>query len=205
MFWSCASRVTFWTAYEVIFLWAYANNMLPFYLDWTTHPVWFVLMFVAILFCSSFHFYFIHRLLHWLPLYKIAHAVHHRNDNIAPWSGLSMHPIEHVIYFSSVLIHVVLSSHPIHLFFHVQWKLFGAVTSHMGFDSLLFRGKPIFALGTFHLQPHHRYYHCNYGYEDMPCDKWLGSNHHGTPEALARMRARQRARTRAAEQQDDRC
>ena len=112
MLWSLASGVTFWTAYEAFFMWAYANDLLPYYLDWTAHPVLFVLMLLAIPFWASLHFYFIHRLLHWPPLYRIAHAVHHRNDNTGPWSGLSMHPIEHIIYLSSVLIHVVLASAP---------------------------------------------------------------------------------------------
>ena len=120
MFWSCASGVTVWTAYEVPFMWAYANEKLPFYLDVSAHPVWFVLMLMMIPFWTSMQFYFTHRALHWKPLFRIAHAVHHRNDNIGPWSGFSMHPIEHVIYLSSVLIHVVVASHPIHILFHMQ-------------------------------------------------------------------------------------
>ena len=198
IFWSCASGVTFWTAYEVFFMWAYANDMLPFYLDWTTHPIWFVSMFVAIPFWGSLHFYFIHRLLHWAPLYRIAHAVHHRNENVGPWSGNSMHPIEHIIYFSSVLIHAVVASHPIHVIFHLQWNIFGGATTHSGFDSLMFKGKPLFDLGSFHHQLHHRYHTCNYGNRFMPWDKWFGTDHDGTPEALARIRERRRARLRTA-------
>ena len=47
IFWSCASGVTLWTLYEVFFVWAYANGMLPT-VGWNAHPVWFVLLFVAI-------------------------------------------------------------------------------------------------------------------------------------------------------------
>ncbi len=193
IFWTCASGVTIWTAYECFFLWAYANDYLPYYLEWTRHPVWFVLMFLAIPFWASFHFYCVHRLLHWPPLYKVAHALHHRNDNPGPWSGLSMHPIEHVLYLSSVLIHVVLMSHPIHILFHNQWNTLGAATSHTGYDSILLKDKPIFALGAFHHQLHHRYYNCNYGNTFTPCDKWFGSDLDGTPESLAKMRERWRA------------
>jgi sterol desaturase/sphingolipid hydroxylase (fatty acid hydroxylase superfamily) len=198
MIWSLASGVTFWTAYEVFFMWAYANDWLPFYLDWTAHPVLFVATLAAIPFWASFHFYVIHRLLHWPPLYKVAHALHHRNDNIGPWSGLSMHPIEHVIYLSSVLIHVVIASHPIHIFFHMQWNTLGAATSHAGFDSLLVKGVPILKLGSFHHQLHHRYYHCNYGNEFMPWDRWFGSDNDGTPEAIAKMRQSRRAQANPA-------
>ena len=70
MLWSCASGVTFWTAYEAGFMWAYANDLLPFYLRVNDHPVWFALTLVMIPFWASLHFYFVHRLLHWKPLYR---------------------------------------------------------------------------------------------------------------------------------------
>ena len=144
IFWSCASGITIATAYEVFFMWGYANDLLPFYLDWKKHPIWFVSTLIAIPFWSSIHFYLIHRLVHWKPLYKLAHAVHHRNDNIGPWSGISMHPIEHVIYLSSILIHAVVASHPVHIFFQTNWNTIGAAASHTGFESITIRDKPIF-------------------------------------------------------------
>ena len=190
IFWSCASGITIATAYEVFFMWGYANDLLPFYLDWKKHPIGFALTLVAIPFWSSIHFYLIHRLLHWKPLYKLAHAVHHRNDNIGPWSGISMHPIEHIIYLSSILIHVVVTSHPLLIFFHTQWNTIGAATSHAGFESISFRGKPVFLLGSFHHQLHHRFHNCNYGNFLVRCDQWFGTDHDGTAEAWARIRRR---------------
>ena len=190
--WSCASGVTLWTAYEALFMWAYANELLPFYLDARANAPWFALTLLMIPFWTSLHFYLIHRLLHWRPLYRIAHAVHHRNNNIGPWSGISMHPIEHLIYFSSVLIHAVLASHPIHVLFHMHWNALGAAVTHTGFESITFRGRPILMLGSFHHQLHHRYYDCNYGNPPTPCDKWFGSDHDGTPEAMAEIRRRRR-------------
>ena len=179
-------------------MWAYANDLLPFYLDWRAHPVWFAFTFVAVIFWTSLHFYFVHRFLHWKPLYRLAHSLHHRNDNLGPWSGLSMHPIEHVIYLSSVLIHLVVLSHPIHIFFHMQWNTLGAAWTHAGFESLLFKNRSVLKLGSFHHQLHHRFYDCNYGNEFTPCDRWFGTNHDGTPEAMARIRERRRARHRLA-------
>ncbi len=187
IFWSCASGVTLWTAYEAFFMWAYANDLPP-YLDWSANPVWFVLLFVAIPFWNSVHFYVVHRLLHWKPLYQVAHALHHRNVNVGPWSGLSMHPIEHVLYLSSVLIHVVVPSHPIHIFFHMMFLTLAAATTHTGFADLLFKIRAVLKLGAFHHQLHHRYFHCNYGNEYVPCYKWFGSDHDGTPEATVRMK-----------------
>ena len=191
MLWTCASGVTFWTAYEVLFVWAYANQLVP-YLAWSDNPVWFALLFVLIPVWSSFHFYWVHRWLHWKPLYRLAHSLHHRNVNVGPWSGLSMHPVEHVIYMSSVMIHWVVASHPIHVFFHMYWLTLGAATSHTGYEGVVVNDKNRLKLGFFFHQLHHRYFECNYGNADMPWDKWFGSFHDGTPEATEKIRERRR-------------
>ena len=138
------------------------------------------------------HFYWIHRWLHWPPLYKLAHALHHRNTNVGPWSGLSMHPVEHLLFFSSVLIHWIIAAHPIHILFHMQHQALTAATSHTGFEGLLVKDKNRLALGTFHHQMHHRYFECNYGNLEVPWDRWFGSFHDGTEEAHERMKVRRR-------------
>ena len=62
---------------------------------------------------ADLHFYVVHRVLHQIPrLYKMVHKVHHRSINTDPWSGLSMHPVEHVLYFSAALLVLVLPSTP---------------------------------------------------------------------------------------------
>ena len=195
MLYTLASGVTIWTAYEVFFFWAYANNFLPHYLEIRNHPISFVLIFLIIPFWSSLHFHFAHRLLHWRPLFKLAHAVHHRNVSLGPWSGFSMHPLEHVIYLSTVLIHVVLPSHPIHIIFHMQWEAIGASSSHSGFEALTVRGVPIIGLTSFHHQLHHKYLDCNYGNQLVATDKWFDCNHDGMLEATTEVRRRQRERT----------
>ncbi len=179
IFWTLTSGVFFWTGFEAIMLWAMANGYAPMLL-WTQNPVWFFGMLLLTPLWISFHFYWVHRLLHWPPMYKLAHALHHRNTNVGPWSGLSMHPIEHVLFFSSVLIHWVLAAHPIHILFHMQHQALTASTSHAGFDALLVKDKNTLSLGTFHHQLHHRYFECNYGNLEVPWDKYFGSYHDGT-------------------------
>ena len=194
IFWSLASGVTVWTAYEVVGMWAYANGLMPF-LSWSDNPVWFVAMFVLIpLFGGNFHFYWIHRLIHWQPLYRTVHHLHHRNVVMGPWSGLSMHPVEHLIYLSSTLIHVVLASHPIHFIFHLQTKVLQAPTSHAGFEKVTAGEESDKGLrvGDFFHQLHHRYFECNYGGPEIPFDHWFGTFHDGTPEATKRIRERMR-------------
>jgi len=182
IFWTLSSGVFFWTAFEVLMVWAFANGYAPL-LIWNQNPVWFVVLFFLTPIWISFHFYWVHRLLHWPPLYKIAHGLHHRNTNIGPWSGLSMHPIEHILFFSSVLIHWVVSAHPIHILFHMQHQAITAATSHAGFENLLVKDKKRLSLGNFHHQMHHRYFECNYGNLEVPWDKLFGSYHDGTEQS----------------------
>ncbi|MGI9306252.1 MAG: sterol desaturase family protein [Gammaproteobacteria bacterium] len=193
IFWSCTSGVLVWSAYEVLMTWCYANGYLAIS-DWDLNPFWFLAIFFLIPIWESFYFYWIHRFLHWPPLYRIAHSLHHRNTNIGPWSGLSMHPIEHLIYFSSVLIHFAIVSHPVHMVFHLQFYALVAVTTHTGFDHLFLKNKNRLSLGTFHHQMHHRYFECNYGNLDVPWDILFGSFHDGTEKARDKMRARLKLR-----------
>lgn len=44
------------------------------------------------------HFYIAHRFLHIRCCYKYVHALHHRNNDPEPFSGMCMHPVEH-LYF----------------------------------------------------------------------------------------------------------
>lgn len=190
MLWTLASGVTVWTGFEVLMTWGYANGYMP-YLTWDTSPIWFVALFLLQPIWGSFHFYWIHRFLHWPPLYRLAHSVHHRNINIGPWSGMSMHPVEHILYLSSGLIHCIVASHPVHMLFHMQVKALEAATSHSGYESLLRNeDEPALRLGDFFHQMHHRYFECNYGTLEMPWDRWFGSFHDGSPEADTRIRER---------------
>ncbi len=189
MFWTLVSGVTIWTGFEVLMFWGYANGYVPLLL-WSDNPYWFVALFLLQPLWGSIHFYWIHRFLHWPPLYKLAHSLHHRNINIGPWSGMSMHPIEHLLYLSSAMIHWVVLSHPIHFLFHMQFKALEAVTSHAGFESFVVKDKSRLAMGDFFHQLHHRYFECNYGTLEMPWDRWFGSFHDGSVEANDKMRER---------------
>lgn len=189
MFWTVASGVTAWTGYEVLYFWAAANGYAP-QIDFAGNPVWFVAWLVIIPIWSSFHFYWIHRLLHWPPMYRLAHSLHHRNINIGPWAGISMHPVETALYFSSVLIHFVVPSHPVHVLFHLYLEGLNPAFSHSGFEGVLVKDKKRVEAGDFFHQLHHRYFECNYGTSEMPWDKLFGSFHDGSEAATAATRAR---------------
>ncbi len=191
VFWTLASGVTLWTAYEVMMFWAMANGYAPM-LDWESNPVTFIVILFLTPMWISFHFYWIHRVLHWPPLYRMAHALHHRNTNVGPWSGLSMHPIETFMFFSSVCIHFLVAAHPVHILFHMFHQGITAATSHTGFEGLLVKDKNRLHLGNFHHQMHHRYFECNYGNLEVPWDKVFGSFHDGTDVSHARFKQRRK-------------
>ncbi|MEO1264595.1 MAG: sterol desaturase family protein [Pseudomonadota bacterium] len=191
MFWTLGSGVGIWTAYEVLLFWAMANGYAPV-LTWSESPVWFVALFLLIPLWESFYFYWIHRLLHVPFFYKHVHALHHRNINVGPWSGLSMHPVEHVIFLGSGLIHFLVPASPVHILYHMQYLTLTAATTHCGFEGVVMNDKNRLKLGTFHHQMHHRYFECNYGSLEVPWDRVFGSFHDGTPEANARMQERRR-------------
>ena len=84
MFWSLCSALPIWTAYECIMLWCHSNDYMLFPIhNWLDHPIYFcILLFVLIPVIHHIHFYFIHRLIHWPPLYKYVHSLHHKNVQV---------------------------------------------------------------------------------------------------------------------------
>ena len=101
MIWSLGSALPIWTAYEVLTLWLFANGYIPF-IGIDQHPIYFFVLLLLIPLFRELHFYAVHRLIHWPPLYHAVHKLHHNNVNPGPWSGLAMHPVEHLLYFSGV-------------------------------------------------------------------------------------------------------
>lgn len=191
IFWSIASGVTVWTLYEVLYFWGVANNVIPT-LGFTSNPIAFVGWLLILPIFNSAHFYLIHRLLHWPPLFKRVHLLHHKNIHIGPWSGMSMHPVEHIIYISSVLIHFIIASHPVIVLLHLYMRCMAPAFSHSGFEKLLIKDKTVTEAADFHHQLHHKYFECNYGTVEMPWDRWFGSVHDGSTEATHAVKERRR-------------
>jgi sterol desaturase/sphingolipid hydroxylase (fatty acid hydroxylase superfamily) len=196
LFWTVVSAVPIWTAYEVATLWAYANKLIP-YVDLREHPYYSVLLMCLIPMIRDVHFYAIHRLIHWGPLYRWIHYLHHNNVNVGPLSGLSMHPVEHIFYFSGVLLHWVLPSHPIHALFHLQHAALSPAQGHAGFDRVVVADGVAVKTHDFFHYLHHKYFECNYGADGpVPLDKWFGSFHDGTDQSTESMNARFMARAK---------
>ena len=170
-------------------LWAFSNQIIP-YLDMRQHPIYAVLLTLAVVYFRYFHFYFIHRLIHWKPLYKICHSLHHRNINVGPWSGLSMHPIEHIFYFSCVFFNWIVPSSPFHAIFNLLHAGISPAVGHAGFHRMVVNGDTSVPSDSYFHYLHHRLFTVNFGVEVFPLDWWFKTQHDGSPESLARIRGR---------------
>ncbi len=199
MFRSMLYAVPVVTGFEAATYWGFANGYLGWFEinDPVLFWVWFTALAVLCPVIHSAHFYLGHRLLHTAWLYKKVHALHHRNVEVGPWSGLAMHPVEHVIYFSTTVVQWALALHPVNALFQLQFAIFNAAMSHTGFQKVMVGEKlPIDSNSYFHYL-HHQFFECNYGGTVVPFDKIFGTHHDGTREAQIAMRERLAAMRRA--------
>lgn len=181
--------VPIWTAYEVLMLHLWAIGWGP----WSTfeaQPWALVALGLAIPILHEGHFFAIHRLIHWGPLYRWVHSVHHNSVNPSPWSSLSMHPVEHLLYWSDILIHLVLPSHPLLVLYHLQVTGTGAVIGHVGFDKVEIGSEAAVSTHAYAHYLHHKYFEVNYADGLLPFDRWFGTWHDGTSLGDAKMKAR---------------
>jgi sterol desaturase/sphingolipid hydroxylase (fatty acid hydroxylase superfamily) len=193
LFWTLASGVPIWTAWEAFGYWMFANHHVG-WIDFHHDPLVFCAVIVFVPVFHDLHFYLVHRFLHWPPMYRNVHHLHHKAVNVGPWSGLSMHPVEHLLYFSGILIHFVIPSNPFHVLFHLLATGLGPAKGHAGFDRLQLNDRHAMPLHTQMHYLHHKYFECNYGDGPLPLDKWAGTFHDGSADAKERITRRFMAR-----------
>ena len=123
------------------------------------------------------HFYLAHRVMHpWgaklcgvdpgQALYDAVHSLHHKSYNPGPFSGLSMHPVEHLFYYSCVLLPVSLGLHPLAFLFT---KFHADISPAGGHDGFMAPGGD----STYHYI-HHSKFHVNYSVPAPLCNlDWL--------------------------------
>lgn len=92
--------------------------------------------------------------LHIKALYKYCHSLHHRNTDIEPFSGLTMHPVEHLYYYACILPSLFLFNSPFLFLWNGVHLLLSPGASHSGYEDH-------FQSDQYHYL-HHRYYECNY-------------------------------------------
>ncbi len=168
----------------ILHLWsAKSSYIVPFYddfwgnnnLKWSAYSIFHVFI---VAYWRDGHFYFVHRLMHkWnfkifgvdigYFLYKHVHSLHHKSKNPGPWSGLSMHPIEHLFYYSCTLTVLLFPLHPYHFLYTKFHADISPIAGHDGYD------KP--AGGSAFHYLHHSLVDCNYGTPLVPLDYVFGT------------------------------
>jgi len=171
MYYSFLGVVQF-TVWEAVFIHCYATNRLPYMSDeeafsnkWNT-AIFCVAAFWVPLY-RELHFYFAHRFIHIKSLYKYVHSLHHRNTDIEPFAGLSMHPIEHLYYYSCVGPSLLVFASPFAFLWNGVHLLISPAASHSGWEDH-------FQSDQYHYL-HHRFFECNYGTSGTPFDQLFGT------------------------------
>lgn len=161
-----------WTVWEALFVYCFATGRLPYITDEESFGTCkglamfaFTCLFVAV--WRDVHFYFAHRVIHIKFFYKYVHSLHHRNTDIEPFAGLSMHPIEHLLYFACAGPALYMRASPFFLMWMGMHLLISPAASHSGFEDH-------FQSDQYHYL-HHRFFECNYGTGGVPYDKWFGT------------------------------
>ena len=184
--------IPIWTAVEVVMLWCFANGYHVFgWLDIHGNWIWLGVLTLLVPAIHEIHFFCIHRLIHTPVLYKWIHSVHHNSINPSPWSSLSMHPVEHLLYFGEVVWHLIIPSNPSVMMFNMHAVGYGALNVHIVFDKLEITEDAQIDSHAYAHYLHHKYFEVNYGADGLiTLDKWFGLWHDGSKEADEQMKER---------------
>lgn len=170
VFWT-TSGVVIWTGFENVMCYLWATGRRTYITDdfgSVGSALAFLLVLGGVPLWRSIHFYFAHRFLHMNDMYKQVHSLHHRNTDTEPFSGLCMHPVEHLYYYACVLPSLVLYCSPFAFLWNGVHLLLSPGASHSGYEDH-------FQSDVFHYM-HHRYFECNYAGTDAAfLDIWFGT------------------------------
>ena len=159
-----------WSLTEVAFIYCYMMGRLSYHplFSSTASTLRLIIWCLAVPVYRDVHFYFCHRVLHTRFLYKYFHTIHHRNTDTEPFSGLCMHPTEHLYYFACYGPFLWAGGgHPFLVFWMGVHVLISPVGGHSGYEDH-------WASDVFHYM-HHRYFECNHGSLGIPFDYWFGT------------------------------
>jgi len=169
------------SAFQCVVMYLWASGKVPVYLDFCKYPIWSISQLLLVTYWREFHFYWVHRMMHpWWNrkyglkegdvgafLYRHFHSLHHKSYNPGPFSGLSMHPVEHFLYYTCSLLCLVFQLHPIHFLYA---KFHADIAPIGGHDGYAAPGGG----ADFHWL-HHAKFECNYGVPLVDFDKLFGT------------------------------
>jgi sterol desaturase/sphingolipid hydroxylase (fatty acid hydroxylase superfamily) len=185
------STVVVFSAIGLCLLYAEEAGLTRIYRDWATHGwTYFAASLVLMVLVHDAYFYWTHRLLHWKPLYRRVHHVHHRSTSPTPWAAYAFHPLEALVQAGVyVVIVFLIPAHPLALGLFLLYMIVRNVLGHLGFE-VFGRGFAGHPLTRWHTTPthhdlHHRRGHGNYGLYFSFWDELLGTTRADYAETFA--------------------
>lgn len=141
-----------------------------------------VLSVVLMILVHDTYFYWIHRLMHWGPLYRSVHSVHHRFTNPTPWCSFAFHPVEAILEVGIVpLVVLLMPAHPLAISAFLLIMTMINVMGHLGFEifpsSYIVRWPTRLTNTATHHNQHHQFGRCNFGIYFNFWDSVMGTNH----------------------------
>lgn len=164
---SWAGKVGLTRSYRPIDKYGYGYYFLSFFLMMAVHDT---------------YFYWLHRLLHWKPLFKWAHKIHHLSFNPSPFSSYAFHPLEAALEMCALpVIAFTIPYHSSIFTFFGFYSISINVMGHAGYEFFPkgFARHKIFKWvnTSTHHNLHHRFVKCNYGLYFNLWDRVMKTNH----------------------------
>lgn len=164
-------------------IWAGKNGLTQVYTPINKYGYgYYFLSIVMMIFLHDTYFYWTHRLMHWKPLFKIAHKTHHLSVNPTPFAAYAFHPLEAVVEVGIIpLIAFTIPHHASAITIFSLYALLLNVTGHLGYE-LFPKGFASHWLFKWHNTSthhnmHHRLVKCNYGLYFNFWDRVMHTNH----------------------------
>lgn len=167
----------------VVVAWGARAGWMKLYVNPAQYGWWYLgFSLIALIFIHDTWFYWTHRLMHWRPLFRTMHAVHHRSHSPTPWAAFAFHPTEAITH--TLMIPLLLLVMPLHVGIIALWLIYMTVMNvggHLGFEILprWFVRNPVTAWHntSVHHDMHHQHFRYNFGLYYNIWDRLMGTNH----------------------------
>lgn len=141
--------------------------------------LWYAATYGIMLIWHETYFYWIHRLMHWKPIYRRVHHVHHLSREPTPFAAFSFHPLEALLEagaFVSIacLLPIHFSALAIFTFLSLLMNVYG----HLGIEVFDHdRGISRYVNSPRYHAWHHQHFRGNYSLYLNFWDRWMKTGH----------------------------
>jgi lathosterol oxidase len=166
---------------EIVWASKTRQTLIYYPIDKYGYPYYFLSIILMIVIHDAY-FYWTHRFLHWKPVFKMVHKVHHRSINPTPFSSYCFHPVEALIEVGIFpLIVFTIPYHVSALAVFAVYTLVLNVAGHTGYEFFP-KGFATHKIWKWHNTPthhnmHHKFTKCNYGLYFNFWDRVMKTNH----------------------------